>query len=158
METKEDLIVSMTHKLMRVFNKRSRIEELRIRFGEGVELTPKEIHTVQAIGENKQINVTNLADHFGVTKSAASQIVAKLAEKGFVQKRHPAHSNKELELSLTELGWRAFQAHERFHGKHFAELVNRLSAFSLAQIATTSVVLDVIENIMEERLDLLSKK
>jgi DNA-binding MarR family transcriptional regulator len=158
METKEDLIVAMTQKLMRILNKRAHIEELRVRFDEGVELTPKEIHTIQAIGEHKQINVTNLADHFGVTKSAASQIVAKLVGKGFVDKRQAAHSNKELELSLTELGWRAFQAHERFHGQHLAELVNRLSAFSLSQIATTSVLLDVMESILEERLAQLARE
>ncbi|WP_449245049.1 MarR family winged helix-turn-helix transcriptional regulator [Desulfobacca acetoxidans] len=152
METKEGFIAAMRQKLMRILNRQAQIEEIRIRFDEGVKLTPKEIHTIQAIGEPKQINLTDLAVHFGVTKSAASQIVAKLAEKGFVRKRHAAHSNKELDLSLTELGWRAFHAHERFHGKHMADLVNRLSAFSLAQIATTSVLLDVIESVLEERL------
>lgn len=158
METKEDLIAAMTRKLLRIINKHARIEELRIRFDEGVELTPKEIHTIQAIGEQKQINVTDLAAYFGVTKSAASQIVAKLAEKGFVEKRHAAHSNKELQLSLTDLGWRAFHAHERFHGKHMADLVNRLSAFSLSQIATTSVLLEVIESVLEDRLSQISQE
>ncbi|HAY23133.1 MarR family winged helix-turn-helix transcriptional regulator [Desulfobacca acetoxidans] len=158
MDTKAEYIADMGRKLMRILNKRARLEALRIRFDDGVELNPREIHTIQAIGEHRPINVTELAAYFGVTKSAASQIVSKLAEKGFVEKQHTANNNKELDLSLTELGWRAFQAHERFHGKHFAELVNRLGAFSLAQIATASVILDVIEDIVEERLDLLSKK
>jgi DNA-binding MarR family transcriptional regulator len=158
METKADLIAALSQNLVRVLNKQARLEEMRIRFDEGVELTPKEIHTIQAIGEHKQINITDLAAHFGVTKSAASQIVAKLAEKGFVQKRQAAHSNKELELSLTDLGWRAFQAHERFHGQHMAELFDRLSAFTLSQIATTSVLLDVMESVLEERLAKFSQE
>lgn len=156
METKEEFITAMSRKLLRILNKHARLEELRIRFDEGVEVTPKEIHTIQAIGEHKQINVTDLAAYFGVTKSAASQIVAKLTDKGFVEKRQAAHSNKELQLCLTELGWRAFHAHERFHGKHMADLVNRLSAFSLSQIATTSVLLEVIESVLEDRLAQLS--
>ncbi|MEZ4528735.1 MAG: MarR family winged helix-turn-helix transcriptional regulator [Desulfobacterales bacterium] len=119
---------------------------------EGVDITTKEIHTIQAIGENEQINITGVAAHFGVTKSAASQIVAKLVEKGFVKKAYAAHSNREIELSLTELGWLAFHAHERFHGKDMAHITERMGAFSLSQIATISVLFDVIENIMDERL------
>jgi DNA-binding MarR family transcriptional regulator len=158
METKEELIAAMTRKLLRIINKHARIEELRIRFDEGVELTPKEIHTIQAVGEQKQINISDLATYFGVTKSAASQIVAKLAEKGFVDKRPAAHSNKEIQLSLTDMGWRAFSAHERIHGKHMADLVSRLNTFSLSQIATTTVLLEVIEAVIDDRLGQLSQE
>ena len=158
METKEDIIKDISQKLLRIINKHSRIEELPVHFGEGVEATPREIHTIQAIGEHKPINVTDLGSFFGVTKSAASQIVSKLAEKGFVEKGYTSYSNKELELSLTELGWRAFHAHERIHGKHMADILDHLCAFSLEQIATTSVLLDVIENVLDERTIQLLKK
>ncbi len=152
METKEDLVKAVTRQLLRILNKHSRMEEHSIRFDEGVEMTPKEIHTVQAIGENEQINITGVAAHFGITKSAASQMVAKLVEKGFAEKELAAHSHKELQLSLTELGWRAFHAHERLHGAHMADLMNRLSAFTLSQVATTSALVEVIESVMDDRL------
>ncbi len=152
METKEDLIRAITRQLLRVLNKYSRIEELPVPVDKGVEITTKEIHTIQAIGENEHISITGVADHFGVTKSAASQIVRKLADKGFVKKEYAAYSNKELQLSLTKLGWLAFHAHEQFHGKDMARIMECLSAFSLSHIATLSVLLDVIENVMNERL------
>jgi DNA-binding MarR family transcriptional regulator len=152
METKEDLINAVALQLMRIFNMHSRIEEHLIRFDEGLEMTPKEIHTIQAIGEHKQMNVTDVATYFRVTKAAASQMVARLADKGFVRKEYVPHSRKELQLSLTKSGWRAFHAHERFHGKHMADLTGRLGAFTLSHIATTSALLDVIESVLEERL------
>jgi DNA-binding MarR family transcriptional regulator len=152
METKEDLIREISRKLLRILNKHARIEEHSIRLDEELEMTPKEIHTIQAIGENEQINITEVGAYFGVTKSAASQMIARLSEKGIVEKESAAHSNKELRLFLTELGWRAFNAHEKLHGAHMADLVNRLGAFTLSQAATTAALLEVIESVVDDRL------
>ena len=152
METKEDLIGAMSRTLMRIINKHSCLEARPIRFGDDLEVTHREIHAIQAIGEHARINITDLGRHFGVTKSAASQMVAKLAEKGLVEKEPAAHSNKEYQLSLTESGRRAFGVHEEYHGRHMAELAERLEAFSLLQIATASVLLEVIESVVDEHL------
>ncbi len=152
METKEDIIKDLLYKLMRIINKRSRIETLRIRFDDDLELTPREIHTIEAIGKAENINVKELGDRFGVTKSAASQSVSKLERRGLVFKEPAAHSNKELRVRLTDSGWSAFHAHERHHEKHMADLVAKLETFSLSQIATTSVLLETIEDVMDSRL------
>ena len=119
---------------------------------EGVEATHRELHAIQAIGENERINITELGTYFGVTKSAASQMITKLARKGFVEKESSAHNSKELQLTLTRLGRRAFELHEKFHGEHMADLVESLGAFSLSEIETTAVLLDVIESVVDERL------
>jgi DNA-binding MarR family transcriptional regulator len=152
METKEELIKATIQQLLRVARKYSRIEELPVPVDGDIEITTAEAHTIQAVGEGEQMRVLDVATQFGITKSAASQMVAKLIRKGFVEKRQSLHNSKEFPLSLTELGWRAFRAHERFHGKDLAGLVNRLSAFSLSQIATISVLLEAIGSVMDERL------
>ena len=152
METKADFIREMSRKLFRILNKHARLEALPARFEEGVKATHRELHVIQTIGENEQINITELGSRFGVTKSAASQMAAKLVKKGFVEKRPADHSNKESRLGLTELGWRAFRQHERFHGDHMADVIGRLSVFSLDQIATTSVLLDVLESVVDDRI------
>lgn len=157
METKEDMVKAMSLTLMRIMAKHARIEELPVRFEEDVVLTPKEIHTIQAVGEQKNVNVTELATCSGVTKSAASQMAAKLTDQGFLRKARADHSNKEWRLSLTQRGWRAFRAHERVHERHLADLAQRLGSFSLPQIATVSVVLEVIEGVVGERLSQLSE-
>jgi len=152
MKSKEDIVREMFRRLFRILNKHARLEDMPVRIDEDREVTHRELHAIQAIGENKRINITDLGIYFGVTKSAASQMTTKLARKGFVQKEMSAHSNKELRLTLTRLGWRAFELHEKFHGDHIIDLVERLNAFSLAQIETTSVLLDVLERVVDERL------
>jgi DNA-binding MarR family transcriptional regulator len=152
METKEDLIKTTIHDLLRIAKMYSRIEQMPVPIEEGMEVTTREAHTIQAIGKNEPMSVTQLASYFGITKSAASQMVSKLTKRSFLLKKQAAHSNKEFELSLTPLGWKAFRAHEQFHGKDLADLVERLSAFSLSQIATLSVLLEALGSVMDQRL------
>ena len=152
METKEELIKSTIQQLLRIARKYARIEGLPIPVEEDMEITTAEAHTIQVVGEGEQMRVLDIATHFGITKSAASQMAAKLIRKGFLEKRQSPYNSKEFPLSLTELGWRAFRAHERFHGKDLAVLLDRLSAFSLSQIATISVLLEAIGSVMDERL------
>ena len=157
METKEDLIKATIRELLRISKMYSRIEQLPIPIDGRLEVTTREAHTIQAVGENEPMSVTQLASYFGITKSAASQMVSKLSKRGFLLKKQAVHSNKEFELSLTPLGWTAFRAHEQFHGKDMADLVDRLSAFSLSQIATLSVLLEALGSVMGQRLSSRSK-
>lgn len=152
MESKTDLIKDISRQLMRIIKKQGRIEEIPVRLDEGVVVTPTESHTIQAIGEHGSINVTELAVYFGVTNSAASQTVNKLTKKGFVTKKISDHSGKELRLELTSLGRQAFEAHERCHGRHMTDIARRLESFSLAQVANASAFLEVIEDVLDERL------
>ncbi len=152
METKDELIRSTIRQLLRIAKKYARIEGLPIPVDENTAITTAEAHTIQAVGEGDQMRVLDIANHFGISKSAASQMVARLIKKGFLAKNPSIHSNKEFPLSLTDLGWKAFHAHEQCHGKDFDELVNRLSAFSLSQIATISVLLETVGSVMDERL------
>jgi DNA-binding MarR family transcriptional regulator len=160
MKTKEDSIRTLSFRLMRIMIKHSALEEQPIRFGESVVLTPREVHSIQAIGEHEQINIKELGDYFGITKSAASQMATKLLKKGLIKKRNPAHNNKELQLSLTKAGWKAFYAHESFHEKHMAVLKKRLKAeFTDLEIARAAELLVAIENAFDERIsDLISQE
>jgi len=150
---KDDLIRGAVRQLLRVAHKCARIEELPIPVEGAGAVTTREAHTIQAIGEREGMSVTDLATTFGITKSAASQMVAKLAAKGFLAKTRAPHSNKEWQLGLTPLGWRAFLAHERAHGRDFARVVDHLDGLSLSQIATLTVLLEAIGSIMDDRLD-----
>lgn len=150
MEDKTELIKSTIRELLRISTMYQRIEEMPIPIGRDVEVSTREAHIVQAVGENQNMSVTQLGDHFGITKSGASQMVKKLTNKGFVLKRQAAHSNKEFELSLTPLGWQVFEAHERLHGKDLNILIDALASFSISQIATLSVLMESIGKILEK--------
>jgi DNA-binding MarR family transcriptional regulator len=152
METKEELIKATIRQLQKFARKYSRIEGLPIPVTDGTEITTSEAHTIQAVGEGDQVRVQDIATRFGISKSAASQMVSKLTKKGFLEKKQSLYNNKEYPLSLTESGWLAFRAHERLHGKDLDELLSRLNVFSLSQIATISVLLEAIGGVMDERL------
>lgn len=152
METKDDLILSAVHQFQRVAALYARIEELPIPVAAGVSVTTREAHTIEAVGNHRRMSVTDVANAFGITKSAASQMVSRLCDKGFLEKRQAPHSNKEFELVLTPLGRQAFEAHERFHGGDRTALVERLRGFSLSQIATISVLLEAMGEVMDKRL------
>jgi len=150
METKEDLIRVALSKLLKISQLYNQIEENPINVEEGVSLTMREVHSIVAIGDSEPISITKLAGKFGITKSASSQMVAKLEKRAFIFKKQSPHSNKEYELSLTPLGWKAYKVHEEFHGVRREELIERLSHFSISQIATLSVLLEETEYIMEK--------
>lgn len=152
METKEDLIKTTIRDLLRIAKTYSRIEQLPIPVDDNLKVSTREAHTIQAIGEYKQINVTRVASHFGITKSAASQMITRLANKGFLLKKQSVHSNKEFELSLTSLGKRVLTVHEQLHGNDMTNLIDRLSSFSISQIATLSVLLDELDTVMTQCL------
>jgi len=152
METKDDLILGTVRQLQRVAAKYARIEELPIPVEDGIEVTTREAHTIEAVGNRQQMSVTDVATAFGITKSAASQMVSKLCDKGFLEKKQAPHSNKEFQLTLTSLGRKAFDAHARFHGEDKEALMERLRGYSLSQIATISVLLEAIGEVMDNRL------
>jgi len=152
MENKVDFIKATIREFLKISEMYSRIEEMPIPISDDLKVTTREAHTIQAIGEHEPKSVLQVASYFGPTKSAASQMVSKLTKRGYPLKKQSLHSNKEYELSLTSLGWKAFRAHEHFHGGDMANLVERLSAFSLSQIATLSVLLEALGSVMEQRL------
>lgn len=152
MDKKPPHIKATVFQLTQVARKFAQIESLPIMVEEGLVISTREAHTIQSIGDKSCINVTDVANSFAITKSAASQLVSKLTGKGFLVKQQSAHSNKELQLSLTPLGWQAFEAHEHFHGKDMNRVVSSMEKFSTEDIATLNTLLITLNTIMDERL------
>lgn len=153
MGPKKKELIDRTMQLQKVVRKLSRIEGLPIVVDKGVEISTREAHTIQAIGEQGPLCVKDLATRFGVSKSAASQMVSKLARKGFIVKQSSAHSNKEIELSLTPMGWQAFRAHEQAHSRDMNRIVEAMENFSPAEIETLKKLLETFSEIADERLN-----
>lgn len=71
----------------RTMHKYLQVEKQPRQYGPGILLTQTtEIHTIAIIGDQPNINVTELARQRGVTKGAASQLVYKLVNKGYLRK------------------------------------------------------------------------
>ena len=111
----EKILAEIMEQFVRVVNKFNRFEKVPMDFGVEEKLFPSEIHTVEAIGKNHRINVTQLSETLGVTKGAVSQMLNKLVQKQFVKKVKFPRSEKETFLELTPKGRKAFDGHEKFH-------------------------------------------
>lgn len=97
-------------------------------FGVGMLLSRAETHAVEAVGVRSEITIGGLATALGTTSGAVSQLVKKLEAKGLVAKRRGGVARKEVFVALTDLGRRAFEAHESYHRgialsfeRHFGE-------------------------------------
>ncbi|MDI3422989.1 MarR family winged helix-turn-helix transcriptional regulator [Streptomyces luteolus] len=55
----------------------------------------------------------DLAEHLGVTKQAAAQLVEELVRKGYVERHPHPHDARARLLGLTEIGWAATRAADR---------------------------------------------
>jgi len=118
-------------------------------FGTGMVLSRAEIHTVQAVGHAGEINMTALARALGVTKGAASQMVARLAGKGLVEKRPNPKSAREVTLALTPLGQRGHETHEAFHRQMAGSFKAALGADMEARLAALGIALDDLIRIID---------
>jgi DNA-binding MarR family transcriptional regulator len=128
----------------------------------GFPLYKVEIHTIQVIGNNPGINGNDLTVRMGVTKSAISQTVSKLLKKGLIRKTRLMADARESALEVTDLGWKGFQAHERFHTQifeavrlHFGEsFETRLDTFGIAMTDLN----DILTRYMQQSEQDLIKK
>jgi DNA-binding MarR family transcriptional regulator len=117
-----------------VINKFQSVEQTPRHFGTEEKLYPREIHTIQAIGNYPDINVTDLAAKLGVTKGTISPIVTKLAGKKLVIKLKNGGNNKEVLLQLTPKGQVAYHTHEMLEQQFrlkFFEMFDRASPENL---------------------------
>ncbi|WP_223192570.1 MarR family winged helix-turn-helix transcriptional regulator [Paenibacillus sedimenti] len=103
-----------------------RLERHPRNFGDAGPLTPSEIHTIDAIGYEGGILMSELASRLGVTKGAVTQLFSRLEAKELVKRSlHPDDSRAVL-ISLTEKGKSAYQAHEDVHLNFYKELSAQL--------------------------------
>ena len=114
-EISQETIFKILTQFMRIKKKFDKIENMSIDIGDGKKLYPSELHVVEVIGNNYANTVTEISKKFGITKGAVSQVVLKLLEKGLISKERNKDYGKEIILSLTEKGSKAFKIMDKLH-------------------------------------------
>ncbi|MGX7024967.1 MarR family winged helix-turn-helix transcriptional regulator [Vagococcus hydrophili] len=79
--------------------------------------TASEVHCLEYIGKEEDVNVTKLAEHFFMTRGAMSKISKKLTTKGAITSYKKSENKKEIYFELTEEGKRIFDIHEGLHAE-----------------------------------------
>lgn len=104
-----------------------RLERHPQTFGSAGSLTPSEIHTIEAIGYEGSILMSELAARLEVTKGAVSQLIVRLEAKQLATRTPYPHDSRGVLIALTEKGREAYRAHEEIHLRFYEQLRSQLS-------------------------------
>lgn len=144
-----DLLI-LSESWIRILNKMEADQKAPRDFGSGDFLHCSEIHTIMAVGTNPDINLTNLARVLGISKSAVSQMISRLARKNLVEKHRDPDNDKEILLRLSPRGIIAHLGHEQHHAKIYARMHQRMGDLSGDQLAVIIRFLSAIEATLDE--------
>ena len=108
-----------------------------------------EIHTLKAVHDLPQPNVTSIAEHLRLTKGAVSKITKKLVSSKLIDTYRLADNNQKLFFSLTEKGehslWR--ERDNKF-----------LSSFPEQELQLFVLFMEQYNQYLEEQIAGLSRK
>ena len=74
-----------------------------------------EIHTIAAIGDLQEPNVTNIAKRMHVTRGAISKITKRLLSQNLIEAYQQSGNNQKIFFRLTEAGQYLYDEHEKRH-------------------------------------------
>ncbi len=106
-----ELVAEITDTLLRVLNRAQRDRPRR--FVAGASMTLVESEVCRRIYTKPGITATELSDTLAVTRSAMSQTLARLRERGFVTQRPNPENRRRNQLTLTDAGTDAVRASMR---------------------------------------------
>ncbi len=111
-------------------------------YGNGQKMTMVEIHTLSLIANHPGIVITDVAQMWDRTLSAASQNVNKLVKKGLVTKVKEDGNNKSVHLYATDEGKLLSEKHENYDKQQIAETAKKLlEKHTYEELKTTANVL-----------------
>lgn len=96
----------------------------------GVVMYQAESQFIHKIGEEPGITVTELAAYFGKTRSACSQLMRRMKDKGWLYQTRNSDNNREYNLYLTEEGQKIYNYHKEFEESCYRRSAQMLEEFS----------------------------
>ena len=108
----------MNIELMNLFVKYMEKQEILSKLTEDEKLhgyNYSEIHTIAAIGDLEEPNVTNIANHMNVTRGAISKITKRLLAQNLIEAYQQDGNKQKIFFRLTESGQFLYDEHEKRH-------------------------------------------
>ncbi|WP_414150896.1 MarR family transcriptional regulator [Acetobacterium carbinolicum] len=84
-------------------------------FGTSELLHQSEIHFIDAIGIDREVNASQLSNKLHISNGAITQVADKLLKKKLIEKYKIETNKKEVFFRLTEQGKVAYESHKEFH-------------------------------------------
>lgn len=140
-------------KFNRILNKFAIIEKMSLNDVDGIKLTCQQMHLIDIIGKMPERNVTELAKVLGVTKGAVSQKLTWLEKKGFIIKLREQGNNRDTFVKLTDIGWEAYNCHDRFHKEVDSVLFDKIENISDDNEKCINEILDGLDGALTNAIE-----
>ena len=101
--------------LTAIFNNVLIIEESSLRSSRFSDVTIKEMHTIDVIGEKKDATPTDIARALMVTLGTVTTSLNNLERKGYIERVRSTKDRRVVHLYLTKKGRLVYRLHQRFH-------------------------------------------
>lgn len=75
------------------------------------EYKPSEIHCIQYVGDNPNVNVTKLADAFNMTTGGVTKLTKRLIGKKLLSTHKSLDNKKEIYFTLSDKGKEIYNIH-----------------------------------------------
>ena len=101
--------------LTAIFNNVLIIEESSLRSSRFSDVTIKEMHTIDVIGEKKDATPTDVARALMVSLGTVTTSLNNLERKGYIERVRSTKDRRVVHLYLTKKGRLVYRLHQRFH-------------------------------------------
>lgn len=101
--------------LVRQFNDILKIEGKVLKDGEFNDLSVTEMHIIEAIGVERELTMSEVANELDITVGTLTTAINKLIKKEYVERRRIEEDRRVVLIKLTEKGIKAYHSHAAFH-------------------------------------------
>ncbi|MDO5517486.1 MAG: MarR family transcriptional regulator [Clostridium sp.] len=113
--------------LVEIYNDILHIEEQSLKSDEFSDISITEIHTIEAIGIDREKTMSEVAQSLNITLGTLTTGINKLIRKGYVERNRTEEDRRIVLIKLTERGKAAYKRHEAFHEEMVHNSVNDLN-------------------------------
>jgi len=125
---------ALTVALLQFYNGFASWEQSVIRASD---LTVAEVHAIEVLGRDGQMNMKQLAQKLGVTTGTVTVTVDRLERKGYGRREAQQGDRRVHLISLTDQGTQAYQEHHQYHQALTAQMLDILTEDEAAHLLAT---------------------
>lgn len=136
--------------LVQLFNDILHIEEKALKNTKFTNLSITEIHTIEAIGEEGNRTMGEIAHDLRITVGTLTTAINRLIKKGYVERKRIEEDRRVVLVSLTEMGQEVFNTHSIFH-KEMIDAI--LEAFKGEDLEVLTKILGKASRFFEKKYE-----
>ena len=137
--------------LVKLFNDILKIEGAAIKQGEFSDLSVTETHIIEAIGKDREMTMTEVANDLEITVGTLTTAINRLIKKEYVERRRIEEDRRVVLIKLTSKGEKAFDSHAQFHDDMIKGIIKELPESEEAVLIAS---LKKMTNFFEEKYNL----